>query len=257
MSCCGHVRVFGGKRIVIFGGTGGLGKAICEELSQMRPAPTTIIPLSRSTTPAVDAQEHQSIQAFLDATVLPIDIVINAIGISVRKPFGDSTPDEISSCIGVNLKGAINITHCCLPALSPDGVIVHLGGYGDGGLAFPYHSIDVATRAGIYSFCESINRELKVTNSRQRLLYFCPLAADTDAERPWHQLWQRMGMSPVSASAVAREVLSSIQARHKTKLMGTGTTTLAVLNRCCPRLVDFLLLNGWSRQIRDYFESQA
>lgn len=223
----------------------------------MRPAPTTIIPLSRSTTPAVDAQEHQSIQAFLDATVLPIDIVINAIGISVRKPFGDSTPDEISSCIGVNLKGAINITHCCLPALSPDGVIVHLGGYGDGGLAFPYHSIDVATRAGIYSFCESINRELKVTNSRQRLLYFCPLAADTDAERPWHQLWQRMGMSPVSASAVAREVLSSIQARHKTKLMGTGTTTLAVLNRCCPRLVDFLLLNGWSRQIRDYFESQA
>ena len=32
------------------------------------------------------------------------------------------------------------------------GAIVHIGGFADGRLAFPYYSVDAASRAGVFTF---------------------------------------------------------------------------------------------------------
>ena len=71
--------------------------------------------------------------------------------------------EDIEQTLLINLSGAILISKIFLPLLANEkgATIVHSGGFADGRLAFPYYSVDVASRAGIFSFIESMNRELK------------------------------------------------------------------------------------------------
>ena len=40
-------------------------------------------------------------------------------------------------------------------------IMEEYGGFVDGSIGFPYYSVDVATHAGLFSFIEAMNRELK------------------------------------------------------------------------------------------------
>lgn len=81
----------------------------------------------------------------------------------VRKFFEQHTVADFRRLLDANLIGAMLLIHTFLPAMRKQnsGIIVHIGGFADGRLAFPYYSANVATRAGIFSFVESLNRELR------------------------------------------------------------------------------------------------
>ncbi|WP_278247331.1 SDR family NAD(P)-dependent oxidoreductase [Acetobacterium malicum] len=81
--------------------------------------------------------------------------------------------------------------------------IVNIGGFADGRMAFPYYSVDVATRAGVFSFIKAINRELEIEGHATRVTYFCPSPADTEAEKPFHVLWKKIGITIVPVEKVA------------------------------------------------------
>lgn len=101
-------------------------------------------------------------------------------------------------------------------------IIVHMGGFADGGLAFPYYGIDVATQSGIFTFIESMNRELRQEGSKIHLTYFCPNSAGTFAERPFHGVWKGIGIKISTPDQVAAELLSAVDKKKTVHIMGDG-----------------------------------
>lgn len=176
-----------------------------------------------------------------------IDILINATGFDVRKALEAHSYEEIRKSLDINLLGAILITKIFLPRMSDlkGNTIVHTGGFADGRLAFPYYSTDVAARAGIFSFVESMNRELCQEGKQVRLTYFCPNAANTEAERPYHGVWKEMGVKISSVEEVSKELLKAIRRSQNTAIMGRATRIFAKLNALSPKLADTLLMKKY------------
>lgn len=255
------------KVIVVIGASGGLGRAIARafftEENQV-----VLAARSKSTLEAladfktmmheVDIVDMASVSTLRDAVLERygrVDVVVNATGYDVRKPFELHTPEEMRRTLDVNLLGAMQVTYAFLQGMT-EGVIVHLGGFADGRLAFPYYAADVASRAGVASFVEALNRELRLEGKQVRLMYFSPSPADTEAERPFHALWRQMGTRIVSPEQVAAELRRAIFQKKERHIMGGALVRLfAQLNAAFPKLADALLMNGYGRQLRNYFSS--
>jgi short-subunit dehydrogenase len=189
-----------------------------------------------------------------------VDVLINASGVDVRKPFADHSLADLERSVDVNLLGAMLLTHTFLPAMRQrrKGTIVHVGGFGDGRLAFPYYTADVATRAGLFSFIEALNRELRLEGSPVKVAYFSPAPADTEAERPFHPIWKTMGLRIAPVEKVAAALLRAVGRGETVHIMGGWSTSLfAKLNAAWPRLADALLLNGYGRILQHHFAPAA
>lgn len=193
---------------------------------------------------------------YVDTTCGQVDVVVNVTGVDVRKPFTGHDLADIRRTLDVNLAGAILLTHTFLGIMQGqgDGTIVHVGGFADGRLAFPYYSVDVATRAGLFSFVESLNRELMLEGSPVVVSYFSPSPADTEAERPYHPIWRKMGTRIVPQKQVAAALLDAIVGQRRVHVMGGPATVLfAKLNSVWPCLADALLLRRYGKILKQYF----
>lgn len=264
---------FANKRIVIIGASGGLGQAYARAF---RDEGASLLLVSRNlekvqplgeelggdtATAAADMTDEASIRMLAEAAnewsgSSGVDVVVNATGFDVRKPLAGHAPEEIRRTLDTNLLGAILLTQQFLPVMknSLGSTIIHMGGFADGRLAFPYYSVDVASRSGIHAFAEAMNRELKQEGSRVTVGYFCPNAADTPAERPFHQVWKEMGIPISSPEQVAAELLETVARKRTVWLMGgVLTRAFAKLNVLSPRLADKLLMNRYSRLLQKHF----
>lgn len=185
---------FHDRVVLVIGASGGLGAAIAEafaaegaRLILAARRPEALAPLAArmgATALAADLTDPASLVALRDAALAAhshIDVVVNAAGHDVRKPLATHSSDDLRRTFDVNLLGAMELTRLFLPVIG-DGVILHLGGFADGRLAFPYYSADVASRAGLRAFVESTNRELALEGRGARVAFFSPSPADTDAE---------------------------------------------------------------------------
>ncbi|MCP4541508.1 MAG: SDR family NAD(P)-dependent oxidoreductase [Chloroflexi bacterium] len=261
---------FQDKIVVIVGATGGLGSAFAQAFANEGAK----LILAGRNKEALDRAlsklgKDKSTQTFLTDMTNPtslyqlgdhitstfgkVDVVVNATGVDVRKPFEKHSLEEIERTLNVNLLGAIILTHTFLPVMREQGYgnIVHVGGFSDGRLAFPYYSVDVATRAGIFSFIESVNRELE--GSDVVATYFSPSPADTEAERPFHPLWRKMGIRIISREQVAAALLDTVDKQRRVHVMGgLATTFFAKLNAVWPRLADVLILRHYGRMLKQF-----
>lgn len=266
-------RRFEGKSVLIIG-AGGLGssyaRAFADEGARLLLAGRNeekaialanemIGDVTVSSVDITDAQSVEKLAEFACGWSDKIDIVVNATGYDVRKSLGNHEFDEVHKSLDTNLLGAILITKVFLPHMKNQkgSTIVHMGGFADGHLAFPYYSVDVATRAGLFSFIESMNRELYHEGSKVTLTYFCPNAADTSAERPYHKIWSEMGISISSTKQVAEELKRAIL-QHQTAYMmgGFPVRFFTHLNTLFPTLADALLLKKYGRILKHYFGNQ-
>jgi short-subunit dehydrogenase len=259
------------KAVVIIGASGGLGESYArafsgegarlllagrnkEKLLKLADRLTGEVKVSE--VDIADAESVKMLADFAQSWAEEIDIIINAAGYDVRKSLENHEIEEIKKSLDTNLLGAILVTKAFLPIMKEkeESTIVHMGGFADGHLAFPYYSIDVATRAGIFSFIESMNRELYQEGSRVSLTYFCPNAADTKAERPYHNVWKEIGVSISSTEQVASELLKAVDSRKSVYLMGgLPTRFFAKLNALFPKLTDALLLRKYGKILRKHF----
>ncbi len=236
------------RTVVVIGATGGLGTAIARafaaegaalalagrsRLSDVELAGDVVVSRHQA-----DLADPASLAELRDAVLARhgrVDVVVNAAGYDVRKPLADTTPDDFRRTLDVNLLGAMLLTQTFLPVMD-DGVIVHLGGFADGRLAFPFYSADVASRAGLRAFAEAANRELALAGRAPVVSFFSPSPADTEAERPFHPLWRAMGTAIVSPDKVAAELVKAVDRRKKVHIMGGWTTRFfAALNAVSPR----------------------
>lgn len=264
-----------GQVAVVFGATGGLGTAITEALlmegmqvvavgrNEQRLQQLTHGLGHNIAYQLADINEQVQIQAAFEQVIQTygaIDYVINAVGFDVRKPLVAHNEADIDRSLNINLRGAIMITQAFIQAHDDrkQATILHLGGFGDGRLAFPFYSVNVASRAGLRAFIESVNRELHIQARPINIMYFGSAVADTEAERPFHAIWQEMGITVESADTVAHHVVQALSQNNMTYVMGVGTNLINIINALSPKLADCLAMEQMSRILRTHFsQTQA
>jgi short-subunit dehydrogenase len=262
-----------GKSVVILGATGGLGSGFAKTFSE-KGARLFLVgrneeklndfkanlngDITITTSNLTDFSMLEQLSNKITEWSSEVDLIINAAGYDVRKSLEDHSADEIEKLIEINLLGTILITKALLKNLKDEkgSTIIHIGGFADGRMAFPYYSVDVATRSGVFSFIESLNRELEIEGKRIRVTYFCPSPADTEAERPFHNLWRKMGIKIAPVEKVAEELIKTYKKKTTIGIMGgIATRVFAKLNSVMPKLADFIVMKKYGEMLKEYLYS--
>jgi ribitol-5-phosphate 2-dehydrogenase (NADP+) / D-ribitol-5-phosphate cytidylyltransferase len=146
-----------GKHFIVTGGTGGIGKALCEMLEKEEAIP---IPLSRSSSPyTADLTSYDSAHhAFqhIHADYGPVDGLINSIGHLILNPLADLSPQDIGEQISINLKALIFSCKCALLKKGAHIVNIASSSYARGRKDFTVYS---SAKAAVVNFTQGLAEE--------------------------------------------------------------------------------------------------
>lgn len=244
-----------GKRVLITGGSSGIGFALAQALvakgasvvvSGRREAAlaTAVAELGRTGAAVSSVAADVSTPAGRDATLKHaisalggLDILINNAG-GVRAGRLENTPEEeLQAMIEVDLVAPILLTREALPALrqSGDAMIVNVAS-GIALIGAPFYATYAATKAGLARFGEALRRELKGEGIHVLTAY--PGGTDTPMMQS-NRAGPELGFSREPASAVADAIVEGIEANaFEVVRGGEARAQMIALNRDNPGAVD-------------------
>jgi NAD(P)-dependent dehydrogenase (short-subunit alcohol dehydrogenase family) len=183
------------KKILITGGTSGIGKAIIEQLYQLGARDIAIIgrdprkfeklktdlPESNFIFLEGNVSDFKKIKTFTDELRSKwgsLDMLINNAGVVSAGPLEDISDEDIINQQNINVTGLILLTKYTLPLLkqSKEGAIINVSS-GLGIIGMPFYTPYAATKAAVRQFSESLRRELKDFPIHVMTVY--PTATDT------------------------------------------------------------------------------
>lgn len=147
-----------GKKFAVTGGTGGIGKAICDLLRQEE-AEVVIISKSSHEYPADLTSYTHAEQVF--SNVGPVDGLINTLGLFKMGDIYELSSQEIEELLDVNLKGLI---FCCKCAQVKEGghiLNIASSSYSRGRKGFAVYS---GAKAAVVNFTQGLAEELPSLN---------------------------------------------------------------------------------------------
>lgn len=172
-----------GKRVLIAGATGDIGSATARQLVQ---SGAQVFVTGRDQT-ALDHLAHElgipaeqvfvadlsvesqvnALATAFSATTVPFDIIIQASGIGVIKPFEQLQSEDLHASMAVNFYSTFYLLKACLPAMKTQGkgLIIHLPGV-LGKTPMAGASIYAASKYALNGFMKSLREELKRTEIR-------------------------------------------------------------------------------------------
>ena len=184
------------KKILITGGSAGIGKALIDELLKLGPQEIAVIgrkkdlleklkeefPSANFLLIQADVSNSQNLDKAVDRLKEEwghLDILINNAGVVSAGLLSDLSDDDIIQQINVNLTGLILLTKKSLPLLkkSSEGAIINISS-GYGYIAMPFYSVYAATKAAVRHFSEAMRRELHQYPLHVMTVY--PSATDTN-----------------------------------------------------------------------------
>lgn len=133
----------------------------------------------------------------------PIHAVVHLVGgIRAGKPLHESTPEDFSSMIDLNLRTTFNMMRCSIPRLrQTHGAFVSIGA----GAALhpaPFKSLYAASKAGVHALTYAIAEEQRTNGVRVSCI--APTIIDTPANRRWGSEAERATW--VTPEAIAEQV---------------------------------------------------
>lgn len=184
------------KKVVITGGSAGIGKALIKELIVHGVQDFAVIGRSQGKLEALkeefktanfilrsgDVSKQNDLEKFIDDISeewKSVDILINNAGVVSADALKDMSDEDIINQININLTGLILLTKKSLPLLlkSDEAAIMNISS-GLGYIAKPFYSVYAATKAGVRQFSDAMRRELIFDNVHVMTVY--PTATDTD-----------------------------------------------------------------------------
>ena len=218
-------RRFEGKRALVTGAAGGVGRATVE-LLEAEGASVVGVDLNASDDVlACDVSDAASVRAAVEAAAQRLgglDVVVNVAGIDQFRKFEDLDVAIWQRHLGVNLTGPMLVSQAALPHLRESkGNIVTIASIA-GLRAQPYQAAYCASKGGVILLMKSLALELAADGIRVNTI--CPGGVQTDlptnaaAEHPdtdldWSLLMEtagaRYGFMPASDIADAVAYLAS------------------------------------------------
>jgi len=176
------------KIVVIVGATGGIGSALAyklaavgaklvlaardssrlEALAQELPGEVLTIP-----TDITDAQQVESLIQKTVAEFGQIDVLVNAAGVGILKPYNSVEPADLDKMLDVNLKGSFYTTQAAAEEMQKrkSGHICNVIGI-LGKHSMPMASAYSASKFGVVGFSKCLAEELKRFGIKFTLFYF-------------------------------------------------------------------------------------
>ncbi len=187
---------FEGKKVLITGGTRGIGRCMVDELVRNGVKHIAIIARDKKSLKALSKQYEEvkfiripgdvaDIDVLREASARiedkwgSLDILINNAGIISAGPLEDISDEDLYDQVAVNLTAILLLTKYCIPLLkySKEAAILNVSS-GLGLLGKPFYAVYGSTKAAIRQFSDSIRRELAPVNISVTCVY--PTATDTD-----------------------------------------------------------------------------
>jgi short-subunit dehydrogenase len=186
---------FKGKKILITGGSSGIGKALISQLYLHGARQFAVVGRSAEKMQALAIEFHEASFSFLAGDLAQpgtaseiisrlrqewdsLDILINNAGVVSAGPLENISDEDIIAMQNVNVTGVILLTKHALPLLkqSNEAAIINVSsGLGLIGMAF--YAAYAATKAAVRQFSEALRRELNCEAIHVMTLY--PTATDT------------------------------------------------------------------------------
>jgi 2-hydroxycyclohexanecarboxyl-CoA dehydrogenase len=175
-----------GKSVLVTGGGGAIGRAICERFAEERASVLVADRNERSAEETArrvkgkalvfDIVDYAAAKEILDAE--EVDILVNNAGWDRFQNFLDTKPDEWNGLMDINLRGPLNMHHIVVPQMAArgHGRVINISSdaarVGSSG-----ESVYAACKGGIISFSKTLARELARKGITVNVV--CPGPTDT------------------------------------------------------------------------------
>ena len=260
-----------GKRVLITGGSSGIGYAIAEAMlakgaklvitgrraNVLQQAKEKLQPCGFIEAVAADVgteEGRKATLAFALEKLGGLDVLINNAGGVRAGRLEDTSEAEIRAMIEVDLVAPILLTRSALPALrvSGDALVINVTS-GIALVAAPFYATYAGVKAGLAKFGESLRRELKGEGVHVLTVY--PGATDTPMMSS-NRAGPELGFVRESAGAVADAVLNGIQNDVFEVIRGgEARSKMIALNREDPAALDKRFLDlkpALAKAVRDH-----
>jgi NAD(P)-dependent dehydrogenase (short-subunit alcohol dehydrogenase family) len=211
-----------GRRILVTGAAGGIGLATAR-LFAAHGAQVACVdrdadllhkecgPLSAIRLP-IDVSDPVAVRTSVESAAAAmggLDGLVNAAGISLKKPFGETSLDEWRRVIAVNLDGPFNICSSALPFMraAGGGTIVNIAS-GAGLRPLPEFSAYCASKGGLVLFSKALAIDLAADGVRVNAI--CPGIVRTP------MVERRLAVSPDREAAIETFLRGRVMRRFGT-----------------------------------------
>jgi len=250
------------KRIILTGGSGGLGQLVAAEFLR-EGAELTIMSRTWIGNNAVRAR-HVAVDLSTSAGIAEgsaivarkePDILVNMAGVQYFGPAEGQSPDELYAGYMVNLVAPVSLCGACLSFMKRrnSGQIVNIGSV-IGSIPLAHFAAYSSAKAGLRAYSEALRREL--ADTKIAVTYIAPRAVRTGLLTPQIQKYaEATGMSVDTPSGVSKMIVQAIRQRKKEIYIGFPERIFARLNALFPRLVDMAVASG-DRKAKRLFAAQ-
>ncbi len=233
------------KRIVLTGGSGGLGQLVATELLR-EGADLTVLsraPAGNGTLKLRHVEvDLATIEGIAEASAVVThdepDILINMAGVQYFGPAEKQSLDDMVGSYLVNLIAPAALCRACLPAMKRRnaGQIANIGSI-FGSIALAHFVAYSSAKGGLRAFSEALRRELANTNID--VTYVAPRAVRTRMlTTDINRYAELTGMNIDSPELISIRIVTAIKLRKKDVFIGFPEQIFVRLNSLLPRLVD-------------------
>ncbi|MDD4880831.1 MAG: SDR family oxidoreductase [Gallionellaceae bacterium] len=248
------------QRIVITGGTGGIGRVLTEELAARgarlchlarnhdhaeSPKDIRVKRTENSLVLYCDIGRAEQREEALNAVERAwggVDILINLAGVLDFRPFQDEDPVMLQRILQINVEAPMQLARAVLPGMLERGRgrIVNVGSM-FGSIGFPYFAAYSASKFALRGYSQALRRELAGTGVG--VSYVSPRAVNTPLNPPVvHEMAARGMMRMDQPGPVAQGIVRAIEKDLGELYLGFPESLFARINGIFPGLVDRALI---------------